>query len=553
MSLRVDYLRDENFIIIDFKDPQSKDLPFRISVDIDNLEAFDDWLFALENIQRENPPTILFRNLEIDFFNFRSCKNNNKFQISSKGAVLFKCETTKEEIATQMYVKLKNFVRDVFKSDERSYIFDLAHRLDHHKSAALDEFIESFAPREFAEYEGFIYERSGEDVLNAAYEFIDKSKEVQNLLRDICESKESIGIGQNDSRLKEDKSRSYRTIQHSEACICLNFSEDFAILEEIKFSSAFFRKKLRHRRFYQYFNTDKQRLDFLVKICSNFVPFAHELRKCLGDDNGKAVTNTSVYICVFKLAQRIALQDRVVPRFYDEPNRQNFYFYRDEKGDDFCTEFALRLAKRDLSDKIPTSIWLKQEVVNPVYFYCVDDSKFDFMKEYLANLKLKFDEIFKHNFSVKSQLENWVEILDDDEDFSFSWHEYNKRGHEIAKKLQSLFKRDYIIDYERKFEDVFGDKSEAEAMDKKHEFDIMVDFDGIWLGYKKVDYDELNLPQNVRDKFNAWRENISLSSDKKGETNRFYTQGLECARALKRFLGRRAFVQYLGDDNAVMM
>lgn len=484
MPLNIEYLGCEyGFIEAKFMGENGEYL-----VDISAVyDPFDDWFFALENIDRLCPPHIVINPEGEELsINLRDELDDSRFSITiingqSKGEKVFVCKTTPKEIIEQMYVKLMAFVHsdkyNLKDYEDKSSWGGFA--LSTYHNVILDEYarfgIKPFYERANCRFCGgktHIY--TIDDMLNKSHKIIDENKKVSALLSQIQESKYSIGIRQRISRLRDferehySSKTPYRTIQATDSGIYLCFNENFEMLERIEvYSNVFNRSYLTNTKALRYNKLPKtskmlpsgkpqdeitsydEMVAFLSNIFGFFVDF--DLKECIGTyDNNLLDENGNFYI-----KSIIANQKYHIPRFPitdDNSHCLKFLFESQNRKSNTIDCIALQFGWCEVDENMPLSSWCNQKILSmyPDYSGC-----YLWQNGTLINSDIEGYE-FLENSKLDEELYAWGLEYEKHEQSGFDWVAYNKKGRELHKKLQDIIKKDYIILYEKSAEEFYA-------------------------------------------------------------------------------------------------
>ena len=298
-------------------------------------------------------------------------------------------------------------------------------------------------------------------MLLRAYTIIDRNSKITQLLNDLNIDKYTVGISQEFSRQKSLSDphsnflRDYRCIQESQAGIYLGFNENFTVLEVVEISTEFFSDN--HIRGYKaQFNSlsNKQKLDFLQNAFSKYDSKLKDLNYYIKVKYIKDIINTQI---VLKLPND-RLSNNAAYAFF--PNRDNYpYFTFDinrNKKDGRLNSIRLNLCSTN-PIKEPISKWLHQFIItmSPDYaevFLWFDDA---------AGGLESIEEYVDKQSELAKKIENWQKIfessfLNDDTD----WIEFDRTGKEIFLELRDKLKKDYILTYEKSYEECCGSNGE---------------------------------------------------------------------------------------------
>lgn len=526
------------------------------------FDPFNDWFFALEHIDKDEPPSFVIDTEGPCYeINLHNAQFGYKFTISyfnesGEKELIFACGASRDEIVQQMFVRLMDFVHSDkydFKHYE-NWLFEdswSGFRLSKYRNQTLENYAKfGVKPRYERAHcrfcESKIHSKNIYDMLKKAYDVIIQDKRVCDFLQNTLYSTTSpeykkVGICQNSTRL-HDKGTEYRIIQESTSDIYLCFSEDFGAIERIEIRAACFKFKPRHQKYYQ-ICTDERKLEFLRQIFSLFTPYAQNLGEILGDDNGRLLDENGDFIV--KTERLKHYNDFSV--FGDDKAR--FLFKQTNRA----KKLVLQLfSDYKISENLPISEWLNQDVI----IMQPDFGEAYLWSEPMKNLGFECLKGYEYlaNSVVDEDLKAWANEyqLQDREDFS--WILFNKKGREEWEFLQKIVQNKFIVIYRRGFNEMHGTDNESEQIRKMHECEFLLevypDFcsSGIWLlKGGNIDYDYLALPKALAAEFEAWQkiyDDNALSNKWEKISAKFYEKGYKLAKKLKAFLGDRAFVQY---------
>lgn len=439
-------------------------------------DPFDDWFFALENIDRLCPPHIVINPEDEELsINLRDELDDSRFSITiiggqSKGEKVFVCKTTPKEIIEQMYVKLMAFVHsDKYNPkdyEDKSSWGGFA--LSTYHNATLDKYarfgIKPFYERANCHFCGskmHIY--TIDDMLDRAYTIISANKKLISFLKNIGQSKESIGICQNYSRFIDffesefeqifaknfdgNFTNSYRTIQATNSGIYLCFSEDFSVLEKIEVE--FIKNPITHLSY-------AEQMRFLRDFFGCFVEFANDIDECI-EPNRHSTGN----FFVIKKDGKV-LRDNESSAIYPNRDKEYFVFERVSKSD-MISKVTLRLTRRKPINA-PLSLWLNQKIIRimPDFTcYLWDNAGFGIDLDSLIG----YENL--HESELGKALDAWGSEFDSGAlDKDFDWKSFNEKGRKLWHELQNLIKEHYIVIYDKSFEKEYGAMGERFPIDK---------------------------------------------------------------------------------------
>ena len=428
-------------------------------------DPFCDWFFALENIDRNYPPHIIINpegaelqiSLRDELCDF--CFSITQISGFDKGKKVFICQTTREEIIEQMYVKLMAFVHsDKYNPNDYESNWG-GFKLSTYHNATLDKYarfgIEPYYKREhccFCGSKTHIF--TIDDMLQRAYGIISTNDKLIKFLDSIGQSKESIGIYQNHSRFVEfleneikevyDANFSnkfinpYRCVANPQNPIKLCFSEDFSVLECVEVEAM---------KIYTLYKDRADKMRFLVDFFACSVDFAPIIDECIEPNK-----HLSGDFLVLKKDGK-AIKDNESTAIYPNRNNAYFAFERAKKNSAMINNISLRLAQcKPLN--APLSMWLNQKVIRIMPdFSC-----------YLwnnAGVGIDLDSLEGYENLHESNLGKALDLWGNEFDKSatnkdFDWESFNKKGVKLWKELQELVKYRYIVLYEKSFEEEFG-------------------------------------------------------------------------------------------------
>ena len=485
----------------------------------------------------------------------REPRDKRRFKIINveNGATLFECETNAQEIAQQMYAKLVAFARSE-RYEPRHYervadedgwdgfclsryrnptlehyaefglkiqgiLYDSkGNRLTHTSyppaanalksmpSSAIFRFAYQHSECRFCQSE--IRVKTIYDMLAKAYDFIAGNEKVREFLRKIGESKESVGICQNYSRLRDLENEDffgtrspYRVVQATESGVYLCFSEDFERLCRVEIFTAFFGYKcentletpLRNRRARHELKNDKERLEFLCEIFAVFVPFSQGLKECLGNEKGELFDTKGFFVKKEIMEQNAAtpvyppknsdfriefncIQDS--GNFVSKAFRAEFFFeFKDKRKDKGVRSIALAFfdyTYRDKERPLPLSLWLNQRVISMYPDYCeafLWDENGSCTNSYIEGCEYLEDSW------LEKDGEAWAGKYPLHESgVGFDWQGFNDEGRELWRTLQEKIASKYIVLYGHGWgesEGSFREQDERNAR-KEREFELKI-------------------------------------------------------------------------------
>lgn len=449
------------------------------SYDIDISEVYDpfeDWFYALERVYRSDPPSIIInpegKTYRIDIIGMFSEKYCLRIFHHNDNIEVFSCTTTREEIIEQMYGKLMEFVRGD-KYDPNEYeIHYSGFPLKHYRNETLERYLQgkvfdnSISLTKCRSCEHQIEVQTIDDMLQRAYEIIERNPKVIELLNNLKLDKYSIGVTQEYTRFKMlsdpyvDFIRDYRCIQEGEGGIYLGFNENFTVLEVIEISTRFFRDN--HIRGYKAeFNnlSNEQKIEFLDNIFSCYDTKLSGLSSYVEVKYIESIISTEI---ILKMPNNRVVDNKAYA-FYPDSNEYPYFIFDidHEHKDGRLRSIKLELARSEPINE-PVSKWLHQTVVDmyPDYGGCFlwFDGACGCL-ESIEGYELEGSELAQ-------KLEDWQGLFEG----SFlrtdiDWVEFDKVGRELFVELRDVIKKDYILTYSKSYEETCGTHAEQEAME----------------------------------------------------------------------------------------
>lgn len=454
------------------------------SFDIDISEVFDpfeDWFYALERVYRHETPSIVInpegKTLRIDFIDLYLQGYGIRVVHHVSNELLFFCITTKEEIVAQMYGGLMAFIRsDAY--DPLSY-----EKVSHSSGFPLKNYCNDTLERYlvgniFDDNAAFtrcrycqqsIEVKTIDDMLERAYDIIDKDPKTTLLLQNLGLNKFTVGISQEYSRHKAlskpycNFSEDYRPVQGSEAELYLAFNENFTVLEAIEISPTFFSENY-IRGYTAQFNTHSlsDKMLFLEKAFAEFHPQLAHLSSYLEVKEIEKMANIEITL---KIPNERMLTN-YASAFYPNPDTYPYFSFsinhKEKNGRLDKIMLCLAPSSYEPIDE-PISKWLHQSTVSmypdygDVYLWFAGAAGdieslegYDFQGGELAT---KFEDWygeFRYNASV----------IDAD------WEAFNETGHALFLELKERIKDNYILMYAKSFEETYGTQVEREQIKK---------------------------------------------------------------------------------------
>lgn len=283
-----------------------------------------------------------------------------------------------------------------------------------------------------------------DDMLKRAYTTMSSNDKLMSFFKNTKQSKESVGICQNHSRLADFFAEefekvyfanldskfigTYRSIANRQSAIKFCFSEDFSALEQVEVGIL----KLK----------ETEQMCFMREFFACFVDFAGALDECV--EPNKHLTGKFL---VLKKDGK-AVKDNEFSAIYPDRNNQHFVFERGEKNSKIINKVLLRLTRCKELDE-PLSLWLNQKIIHiiPDFSCYLWDNAHRGID--LSCLK-GYENLYESELG--KAFEAWGDELDAGAlDENFDWQAFNKKGLKLWRELQEQIKDRYIVLYEKEF------------------------------------------------------------------------------------------------------
>lgn len=380
--------------------------------------------------------------------------------------------TTREEIVDQMYGELMEFVKsDRYAPKEyETGSLNTGFPLKNYYNQTLELYLARKAFDDYITYskcaccDQFIVVKSIDDMLNKAYEYIDKSSMLQKFLQKLNLDKTTIGISQNSTRKKQlsdpflNFNLQYRDIQGTDSNIFLGFSEDFERLECIEISPSIFKTQyIRgwHKQFEHLSDSQKIKWleELLMIIDHRFESISNHLKF---DDYEEGYDDKEIL-----LKENIQTEGSSQLSHYPENVTEGpvgIFEIDTSVNNGKLKIIKIKLEHPSGSPNCPVTLWLRQDTVQMYPDY--GDVIFWFGGQ-AAELE-SFGKNYDFETSgVRQRVEEWLQMFyDNANEFFPDWNKFEQVGKELRKDIQEIVKDQYIITYYKSFEETYGNKGE---------------------------------------------------------------------------------------------